>query len=231
MHIGIFRLIRLFFANLFLQCSWSFYSTQSLGFLFNTLIGLDRNKHERLLHNYRIFFNTHPYVSGYIIGAVLRAYESDEDLADINRHIVVGQSAFASAGDTLFWQTMRPALLILAIILGIKCGVIGPLIFLIVYNIFHLYHRIRGFSLGYQQGWDVVYVLKEKQIKLTQRLFEIIGAFLVGFMPIVLQKSLNILFVLPFVGIFLLLLWKRIAPLLILTFVIILIIIMLILIK
>ncbi len=231
MRIGISRILKLFFTNLFLQCSWSFYSTQTPGFLLNTTIGLDKIHRERLLQKFRIFFNTHPYLSGYIIGAVIRACESNEDPEDISKHIMIGQSAFASTGDALFWETVRPALLILAVILGIKAGIVGPLVFLIVYNIIHLYHRIRGFSVGYRLGWDVIYVLKEKQIMLTQRIFEVAGAFLVGFVPVLLHKSFNTLFLLPFVGIFLFFLWKRITPLLVLTFVIILIIILLILIK
>ncbi len=225
MRLGFFRLIKLFFTSLFLQSSWSFHSLQSLGFLFTTRAGLDRDKHERLLQNSRVFFNTHPYMAGYIIGAVLRAYEKEEDPEKIKNYILVGQSAFASAGDTLFWQTIRPALLLLAIIIGLKFGIAGPLIFFVVYNILHLYHRFTGFSAGYKQGWDIIYILKTHKFTQTQRWFENLGAFFVGLMPIVLQKNYNLIFLIPLAGIFLLFLWKKIPPILILTFVFILIII------
>lgn len=225
MRIGFFRLIKLFFASLFLQCSWSFYSLQSLGFLFTTRAGLDRDKHERLLQNSRVFFNTHPYMAGYIIGAVLRAYEKEEDPEKIKNYIMVGQSAFASTGDTLFWQTIRPALLILAIIIGLQFGIAGPLLFFVVYNILHLYHRFTGFSAGYKQGWDIIYILKTPKFTQMQKFFENLGAFFVGLTPIVLQKNYNLLFLIPLIGIFVLFLWKKIPPILILTFVFILIII------
>ncbi|MGQ9534366.1 MAG: PTS system mannose/fructose/sorbose family transporter subunit IID [bacterium] len=225
MQLGFFRLIRLFFTSLFLQSSWSFYSMQSLGFLFTARSGLDKNRNKKLLQNGRFFFNTHPYMAGYIIGAVLRAYEKDEDLEKIKNYINVGQSAFASAGDTLFWQTIRPALLLLAIIFGLKFGIVGPLIFIFVYNIIHLYHRFAGFIAGYKQGWDIIYILKTPQFTLMQKLFENLGAFFVGLVPIVLQKNYHILLLIPLMGIFLIFLWKKISPIIILTFVFILIII------
>jgi len=202
---------------------------QSLGFLFNAMTGLDKNKHDTLLQYSRVFFNTHPYMVGYIIGAVLRAYEKGEDPKEVKKYIMVGQAAFASAGDTLFWQTIRPALLLLAIIIGLKYGIAGPLIFLFLYNVIHLYHRAYGFSAGYKQGWDIIYILKTKKFTMTQKLFEELGAFLVGLVPSVLQKNYNLLFLIPLGGIFLLFLWKKIAPMLILTFIFILIIINLLL--
>lgn len=225
MQLGLFRLVKLFFSSLFLQSSWSFYSMQSLGFLFTSRTGLDKDKNKKLLQNDRIFFNTHPYMAGYIIGAVLKAYEKDEDPEKIKNYINVGQSAFASTGDTLFWQTIRPALLLLAIIFGLKFGIVGPLVFIFVYNIFHLYHRFTGFIAGYKQGWDIIYILKTTQFTLIQKLFENLGAFFVGLVPIVLQKNYNILLLIPLMVIFLIFLWRKISPILILTFVFILIII------
>lgn len=225
MRIGFFRLIKLFFSSLFLQCSWSFHSMQSLGFLFTARAGLDRNKHEKLLQHTRVFFNTHPYMAGYLIGAVLRAYEKEEDPEKIKNYIMVGQSAFASAGDTLFWQTIRPSLLLLAIIIGLKFGIAGPLLFFVAFNIIHLYHRLTGFSAGYKKGWDIIYILKTPKFTQTQKLFENLGTFFVGLMLIVLQRNYNLFFLIPLTGIFLLFLWKKIPPILILTFVFILIII------
>ncbi len=229
MRIGLFRLLKLFFASLFLQSSWSFHSMQSLGFLVIAIMGIDKKKKEFLLQHSRTFFNTHPYMAGFIIGAVLNAYEKENSLDDLNKHITVSQSAFASFGDTLFWQTIRPALLIIAIITGVKYGVVGPLIFLLLYNLIHIYFRFYGFTTGYKMGWNVIYILKDKKLQMMQMIFESIGAFSIGLMPIILDKGLSLLFLIPLSGIFLILLWKRVAPILILTFVFILIIINLIL--
>ncbi|MCX7995963.1 MAG: PTS system mannose/fructose/sorbose family transporter subunit IID [candidate division WOR-3 bacterium] len=229
MRIGLFRLLKLFFASLFLQSSWSFHSMQSLGFLVIAMMGVDQKKQEFLQQHSRTFFNTHPYMAGFIIGAMLNAYEKEHSLDDLKKHIMVSQSAFASFGDTLFWQTIRPALLAIAIITGVKYGVIGVIIFLLFYNLIHIYFRFYGFTTGYKIGWDVIYILKDKKLQWMQRIFESIGAFSIGLMPIILEKEVNLIFLIPLSGIFLILLWKRLAPILILTFVFILIIINLIL--
>ncbi|MEO0106610.1 MAG: PTS system mannose/fructose/sorbose family transporter subunit IID, partial [candidate division WOR-3 bacterium] len=134
MRLGIFRLLKLFLASLFLQSSWSFYSMQSLGFLFTAMAGIDDKKRESLIKNTRVFFNTHPYMAGFIIGAVLNSLEREIDEESLQRNIMATQSAFASFGDTLFWQTIRPVLTIIAVILGLKIGFIGPLVFIIIYN-------------------------------------------------------------------------------------------------
>lgn len=229
MHIGIFRLLRLFFFSLFLQSSWSFHSMQSLGFLVTAMSGIDDKKKKFLLKNNRIFFNTHPYMAGFIIGAVLRSLEREVDLEELKRHIIAGQSAFAAFGDTFFWQTIRPALAITGVILGLKYGLIGPLVFILSYNLIHIYFRFYGFIAGYRMGWDVVYILKDKKIRIAERLFGALGAFVIGLLPILAGTSFKILFIIPLSGIFIILLWKKVAPIIILTFVFILIIINLIL--
>jgi len=228
MRIGLFRLLKLFFVGLFLQASWSFHSMQSLGFLVITMMGIDKKKNEFLSQHCRTFFNTHPYMAGFIVGAVLNTIDKENNLEDLKKHIMVSQSAFASFGDTLFWQTIRPALLVIAIITGVKYGLIGPLIFLLLYNLIHIYFRFYGFITGYKMGWDVIYILKGKDLYWIQRISESIGAFCIGLLPIILDKGLNLLFLIPLSGIFIILLWKRVAPILILTFVFILIIINLI---
>ncbi|MEO0183608.1 MAG: PTS system mannose/fructose/sorbose family transporter subunit IID [candidate division WOR-3 bacterium] len=230
MHLGFFRLIKLFFLSLFLQTSWSFYSMQSLGFFVTLFSSLDEEKKKLLLQNRRLFFNTHPYMAGFIIGAVLRALENDGDGEDIKKHITVSQSAFAAYGDMFFWQTLRPGLSILGVIIGLKYGIWGPILFLGIYNIIHLFFRFYGFIAGYQKGWDVVFMLKARAFSILQRAYEALGAFLIGLLPVVLPRNYHTLCIIPVGGIFLILLWKKVAPILILTFVFILIIINLILI-
>ncbi len=219
------RFLRVLFANLFLQTSWSFYWMQGLGFLFNLSSGFDKEKKREIIHNHKAYFNTHPYMSGYIIGAVLRAYDSNESPEQIKRFITVSQTTFASFGDTLFWQTIRPALLLIGVILGVKFGIIGPLLFLVLYNIIHFYYRIAGIIQGYNRGLDVIYHIRQKEIIRWTRIFEIIGATGTGILPIILIKDMKSFLFIPFTIIFLILLYRRLPPILILTIVSLLIII------
>ncbi|MEO0216093.1 MAG: PTS system mannose/fructose/sorbose family transporter subunit IID [candidate division WOR-3 bacterium] len=216
--------MKILFANLFIQTSWSFYWMQGLGFLFNLYFGFAKEKRKEIIHIHKGYFNTHPYMSGYIIGAVLRAYDSKESPEQIKKFITVSQTTLASFGDTLFWQTIRPALLIIAVILGIRFGIIGPVLFLVLYNIIHFYYRIIGFIEGYNKGFDITFHLRQ-QIGNWTRVFEIIGAIGAGILPIILIKDPKSLIFIPLTLIFLILLFKRLPPILILTIIFLLIII------
>lgn len=189
MRLGIGRLLKLTVGSFFIQTSWSFYSMQAMGFNYAVGLGLDRDRRERFLKQHQPFFNTHPYFAGYVIGAFVRACENDDDPAKIVRFTTIAQTSFASTGDILFWQTIRPAALLIAVLLAVTHGALGPLLFLAVYNLFHLYHRVAGIREGYQRGYDVIYLLRAKRITMPQRGFEMIGAFATGLLLSILSPG------------------------------------------
>ncbi|MBA7615501.1 hypothetical protein ES703_22782 [subsurface metagenome] len=113
-----------------------------------------------------------------------------------------------------------------ATILSIKLGIIGPIIFIVVYNIFHLYHRIKGIKDGYNIGWDVIYLLKSKRFTTVQHIFEILGAFFSGLLFSLAALKINYLLLIPLTLLFTVLLIKRFWSVLIIITVILLLIIM-----
>jgi PTS system N-acetylgalactosamine-specific IID component len=210
MRLGFGRLVRIFFQSLFIQTSWSFPSMQSMGFLSGVLVGTSEEKRAEIMSAQKGLFNTHPYMVSYIIGATVRAYDDGVASAEeIRRFLNVAQTSFASAGDLLFWRTLRPALLLLAVILGVHYGLVGPLSFLVVYNAFHLFHRIRGIQDGYDMGWDVIYLLKMRRFRLVRQTFEIIGTVLCGFLLSLISMEVNFLLVIPLTALFLIMMVRR----------------------
>ena len=200
---------------------------QSMGFLFNLFAGANKDQRDKIMKNHKGFFNTHPYMSSYIIGATLRAYdEGDVSSEETSNFVAITQTSFASTGDLLFWQTLRPALLLIAAILALKSGIIGPLVFIITYNVFHLFHRARGIIDGYQMGRDVIYILKAKRFTTVRHIFEILGAFFAGLLFSSVSLEVNYLLLLPITGLFLLLLIKRFSSVLIILAVLLLFVIM-----
>jgi mannose/fructose/N-acetylgalactosamine-specific phosphotransferase system component IID len=125
------------------------------------------------------------------------------------------QTSFASTGDLLFWHTIRPALLLCAVILGLKIGIAGPVTAFLVYNILHLYYRVQGLRSGYEKGTDIIYVLGTKPFTLVQRIFEFIGALTTGGLITLVTTDFNALLVIPLCLIFTGLLLKRIASVII----------------
>ncbi|HEX7319956.1 MAG TPA: PTS system mannose/fructose/sorbose family transporter subunit IID [bacterium] len=210
MRLGFIRFLKLFFSSLFIQSSWSFFSLQAMGFLACLAAGVDKKKRREVIENHKGFFNTHPYMSSYIIGATVRAYDKSEDPADIKKHATIAQQSFASTGDQLFWQALRPSLLTLGVIAGLKFGLIGPVIFFVAYNMIHIFHRAQGLIDGYRVGWDVIYILKSRRFTLVQRVAESLGAICAGLLPWLLTRSLISLLFMPLAIMFIILLIKRI---------------------
>jgi PTS system N-acetylgalactosamine-specific IID component len=210
MRLGLGRLLRIFFQSLFIQTSWSFPSMQSMGFLSGVLVGVGEEKKAEIMSTQKGLFNTHPYMVSYIVGATVRAYdEGTASIDEIRRFLNVAQTSFASAGDLLFWRTLRPALLLLAVVLGVHYGLIGPVSFLVIYNIFHLFHRIQGIKDGYDMGWDVIYLLKMRRFKLVRQVFEAIGTLLCGLLFSLISMEVNYLLIIPLTSLFLIMLVRR----------------------
>ena len=73
-------LLRIFFRSFLIQASWNYRGMLNLGFLFTIRPGLSRlfdREEDRLAAAVRHagFFNTHPYMASYAIGATLAAEE------------------------------------------------------------------------------------------------------------------------------------------------------------
>jgi len=212
MRLGFARTVKLTLASFFIQTSWSFTSLQHLGFLFTLSSGVREKTQTKLLHKCKTIFNTHPYMVSYIIGAVLRAFDEGQSTPGrIDRFVSIAQASFATAGDLLFWQTIRPALFLGAVILGLKIGIMGPIAVLVVYNALHLFHRIRGFQEGYEKGDDIIYLLRTRRFTLVQRVFEFLGALFTGGLLTLLTLDFNALLVIPLCMLFIGLLLKRTA--------------------
>jgi PTS system N-acetylgalactosamine-specific IID component len=199
---------------------------QTLGFVHTLSTGAKDKAQRSMIKKNRIVFNTHPYMASYVIGAALRAYDDRVSSAeDIKRFVTIAQTSFASAGDLLFWRTIRPALLILSSIIALHMGIVGPLVFLIIYNIFHLYHRIKGISDGYARGADVIYLLKSKRFTAVSNVFEILGAFLAGMLVSLAHCELHYLLIIPLAILFIVMIFKRFSHVLIIITLILLILI------
>jgi mannose/fructose/N-acetylgalactosamine-specific phosphotransferase system component IID len=220
------RLLKIFWQSLFIQTSWSFISMQSMGFISNLIAGVGEGRREEIIKTQRGFFNTHPYMVSYIVGATVRAYDEGRATSEeIKKFLSVAQTSFASAGDLLFWRTLRPAILLAAVILGVHYGVVGPLVFLVLYNTFHLYHRIKGIKDGYDMGWDVIYVMKTKRFRLVREIFEATGALLSGFLFSLAAGDVQYLLMVPLTALFMIMLIRRYSAVLIIISVLLMVLI------
>lgn len=225
MRLSTTRFLRILFSNFFIQTSWSFAAMQELGFLTSLKMVLPKENQKKMLATHKGIFNTHPYMSSYIIGATVRAYDEGKDTPEeIKKFISISEKSFASAGDLLIWQTIRPALLLMSTIVSLHFGIVGPITFLVLYSVFHLFHRIKGIHDGYSRGWDVIYCLKLTRFTSVQYLFENLGALSCGLLVSLISLQVHYFLIVPLSMFFILLLVKGISRVIIIIVVMLLLI-------
>ena len=132
------------------------------------IIHSDINDKENAYMRHMEYFNTNPYFSSIVMGVTLSLEErlnkgeiAEEIIHDTKEGLM---TACAAIGDSLFWDSWRPFVAVIAIILAFNNVLFTPLIFLLIYNIPHIYFRFAGIFWGYNQGTHVIRKLRAFKI-------------------------------------------------------------------
>ncbi len=158
-------LIKVFFNSLFLQSSWSYERLQGLGFvaaLAPALKKIYRNRDKRriALRRHVETFNVHPYMASPVLGAVIRMEEEVQEGIRSPDDIIMFKKAvsgpFGAIGDRFFWGAARPLASIVGVGSIMVLGIYGVLVFLFIYNAFHLWMRWTCLWRGYSYGEDTI---------------------------------------------------------------------------
>jgi mannose PTS system EIID component len=155
-----------FLRSLFIQSSFNYQGMQNLGFAFSMLplagrLAGNRERVASLLTRHLQQFNTHPYLSGPIIGSVFHIEAERIDAGDGNgkageaeaanlKNILMGP--YAALGDSFFWGALKPFASVLSVLVALQQSVLAIPAFLLLYNPSHLWIRYRGFMEGYRSG-------------------------------------------------------------------------------
>jgi mannose/fructose/N-acetylgalactosamine-specific phosphotransferase system component IID len=123
------------------------------------------------------FFNGHPYFISFALGSVMRLEEdlvknkgSEDQIMNFKEALI---GPLGVLGDQLFWVKIKPAVFSLGVLLFLivdevvlRLTIIT--ILMVLYNVPHLFMRIYGLVVGYQEGFSVFKYLKmEKFSKLS----------------------------------------------------------------
>ncbi len=156
MKIGRTWLFHVFLRSFFIQGTWNFERMQNVGFAFTiapALRRMGRGSVERHLE----YFNTHPYMASPIAGAVIGMEEEGLKEGEIEAFKKALMGPCGAIGDSFFWGAWRPFSSMVAVTLTIRhWDVWAPLIFLILYNLPHLWIRWKGLVEGYRRRKGVV---------------------------------------------------------------------------
>lgn len=155
-----FDLFRLYVRSFFVQTGWTYDRMLALGFVWILIplakkIGLSVAEKREFLKRHLISFNANPYLAGYALGAVAKLEENKTPWGQICRFKDLLRGPLGALGDNLIWQNLRPALLILGIILAHRFGVLGALCVWMMFNSYQIYLRARGVAKGYELGLGI----------------------------------------------------------------------------
>jgi len=175
--------------SLFIQASWNFNKMQSLGFLYTISGALKKiatspSTLNKMFLKHIDFFNTNPYFSSAIAGAVVKCEEDlsinnvSKDDPDSIKASLMGP--FGAIGDSVFWATLRPLVSVIALIVALRESILSAFLFLILYNIFSLGFRFYGAFAGYKSGKDIIFDVRRMNLYHVLNEAKMLMAILLG---------------------------------------------------
>jgi PTS system mannose-specific IID component len=139
-------------------------------------------------------FNTSPYGSTLIIGITAAMEEQNSQDADFDEESISSvklglMGPLAGVFDSLFWGTFKVIAAGVGTSLAIKGNILGPILFLLIFNVPHLLLRYNLTFIGYNAGTKFLQNLSKSNVmdKLTQGA-AILGLMVVGAMPATLMS-------------------------------------------
>lgn len=160
-------LMSLFFRSFLLPACYSMDRMQAPGFAYSIipvlkkLYGDNKEKLSQALscHSevYNNTFACSPFVLGIAAAMEEEASENEDfDVSSINAIKVALMGPLSGIGDTFFWGTFRIIGTGIGISLAMQRNLLGPLLFLLIYNIPNFLVRYYGVLFGYKLGADSI---------------------------------------------------------------------------
>jgi len=103
------------------------------------------------------YFNANPILASYVAGVVANLEERRARGEEISAERIDGvkstlSSVLTARGDAFFERALLPLGLTIASIFAMSSSYIGLVIFLVLYNAYHLQHRVGGYLKGMELG-------------------------------------------------------------------------------
>jgi PTS system mannose-specific IID component len=187
--IGIRDLLRVFGRALLLQASWSYDRMQTLGFAYAMEPALrklyqDQDAYDERLKLHLEYFNTQPYCASFILGAAVRIEEDRasgrQASVDVRGLKTALMAPLGALGDSFFWGALKPFAAVVsaaALFIGLWWA---PLLFLVIFNAWHVGLRAAMVFWGYASRGDAVSLMTRYRFTKMARRFKIITLAVLG---------------------------------------------------
>lgn len=126
------------------------------------------------------FFNSHPYLAGVAVGAVVRAERDEVPGPTILRLRTALSGPLGAMGDQLIWTGQVPALMGLALATVPWVGAWAVLIAVVAHNLLRLAITVWGLDLGLREGIGVGAALQRSWLPRRAEDAQRLAAFAVG---------------------------------------------------
>lgn len=176
---------KVFWRSFFIKSTQNYERFMAVGFVF-ALIPLIKKLYKstedrvKALNRHLEMFNSHPWMANPILGVVSVMEEQNakgNNMEKAINNIKVGlMGPLAGIGDSLFWGTIRAILLSLGAGMALQGSIMGPILFLVLWNILNFGFRYWSLMYGRKTGLNLLKQTKESNI--IQKISE--GASVLG---------------------------------------------------
>lgn len=178
------QLRHLAWRSLLLQASFNYERMQAAGWLYSILPGLrhvHKNKKDlsKAMKDHLEFFNTHPFLVTFVMGVILAMEQKKEDREAIRGIKVATMGPLGGIGDAMFYLTLLPITASIGASLAVEGNILGPIVFLVSFNVIHFGVRFGLMKYGYKTGVKAIAKLKEGTQHVS-RAASIVGLTVVG---------------------------------------------------
>ncbi|UYY06524.1 PTS system mannose/fructose/sorbose family transporter subunit IID [Enterococcus faecalis] len=178
------ELKKIMFRSYLLQSSFNYERMQAGGWTYSLIPGLKKIHRDKedlalSLENHLQFMNTNPQLVTFMHGVIIAMEESKESPKSIQAIKTALMGPLGGIGDALFYLTVLPIVQPIGSQLSLEGNILGPIVFLLLFNIPYMAAKIGLINLGYKMGVKAISVLSESTKKLS-RSATIVGISVVG---------------------------------------------------
>jgi mannose PTS system EIID component len=205
-------LITIFLRSLLIQASFNFWRMQNLGFTYALLplirlLGNDQGRMQILLSRHMQSFNSHPYMTGPILGSVVQIEETNlkDENKQNNEDALILKNAlsgpYAAIGDSFFWGAYRPLAALAGVLFAAEECLAAPFLTILLYNTVHFWIRWKGFAEGYRLGKQGIEFVRHLDLPKKSGRIRWVSLSFLALLAIIFSYRESVPFILPWGGI------------------------------
>lgn len=187
---------KIFWRSFLLQGSWNYINGAGVGALYMILPFIrklypnpeDKNERVSALKRGMAYFNITPAIAPFPMGIAASMEEQNKEISDFDPSSINAVKAslmgpLSGIGDSLFWGTIRVIAAGIGISLAKAGNILGPILFLVIYNVPNLLARYYGLKYGYELGGEFIQkAYANGLMKIITKAAGILGMIMVGAM-------------------------------------------------